>query len=59
MVDIIAVTNPRVLEDVGAIPDFETMDAELSDMKGTGWTDGMKKCSVSGVRETESRNPQP
>jgi hypothetical protein len=29
------------------------MAAEVSDIKGTRWTEAMKKFSVPGVRETE------
>jgi hypothetical protein len=38
---------------------WETMAAELSDIKGTRWTEAMKKFSVPGVRETESTKRQP
>lgn len=44
---------------LGEVGTLETMVAELSDMKRAGWTDGMKMCSVLGVRERESKNRQP
>jgi hypothetical protein len=38
---------------------WEAMETELTDMKWAGWTVGMKKGSVSAVREMEANHRQP